>query len=307
MTYEDRMLVRLADPASRAGVFDAAGLEQLLSAAYDTDAMAIEGPFTPVFDEFSVGVALPRLADVEGSWMPSGGVDKVEARFQLSGLGTSDVIRVDALWRGAVVARTAHVTGRINAVNVAWPDMAAIDAEIIAALGNLPADPVVLEQERRQRFVTRLRAAFNQPALLSDARFDDWLRSTGATSVSDLLTNYRGVLHTGAMQVTIDQPAPPPTSPKALPVAAAILVRDQGFVVGQLLMESKLVRQRLDTLGLGRPRDASVKQRESLLVVWVLPATVFNDTDWPGASAGERRAAAGQWLAREGIGLVATA
>jgi hypothetical protein len=47
-------------------------------------------------------------------------------------------------------------------------------------------------------------------------------------------------------------------------------------------------------------------------VVWVVPAAVFDDADWPGGdsgSAAERRAArfqrAGQWLAGEGIGLTA--
>ena len=308
MNYEDKTLVALADPATRAGLFDDTGLEQILSAGYDTDAMAIEGPFKPVFEDVQIGLALPRVAELEGMWMPLGGVDKTEAHFQVTGLGAADTLRVDAFWRGAIVARTAFVTGHIVSVKASWPDGATIDAEIVAALGNLPADRAALEQERRKRFVARIKAAFNQPDILTDDRFDAWLHSTGAKSVSDLITNYSGVLHTGAMQLKIDQPAPPATSPKALPVAAAVLIRDAGFSVAQLLMDSKLIRQRLDALALGKPPDPATKLRQSLLVIWIVPVTVFDDNDWPGGgSRAQRRAAAGTWLAREGIGLAATA
>jgi hypothetical protein len=306
MNYEDKTLVTLADPTTRAGVFDDAGLAQLVSAAYDTDTMSIEGPYAPVFDDFRMGVALPRVADLEGYWMVTGTTEKTEARFQSTGLGVDVAVRVNAFWRGSVVARTAYITGHITAVKADWPDAGMIDADVVKALGALPVDPVALEQERRKRFVARIRTAFNQPAILTDERFDDWLRSTGAVSVSDLITNFRGVLHTGALSVTIDQPAPPATAPKALPVAAALMIRDVGFSVAQLLMDSKLVRDRLDPLALGRPQDASTKLRQPLLVVWIVPSVVFDDNDWPGLTRDQRRANAGAWLAREGIGLVAT-
>lgn len=307
MKYEDATLVRLADPNSRAGVFDDTGLEQILSAAYDVDAMSIEGPFAPVFDDFRVGVALPKLADVEGCWMPAGGVDKVEARFQLSGAGPEDGIQVDAFWRGSVVARTAHVTSRIVSAGTKQLEIGGIDQQIINDLGALPADPAALEQERRKRVIQALQAAFNQPDLFAGDRFDEWLRSTGASSVSELLTELRGVVHTKATTVTMDQPALPATSPKALPIAAAVLIRDKGFSVAQLLVESKRVRQRLEPLALTRPADKSAKQREAMVVIWIVPAAVFDDTDWPGAGPAQRRTQAGAWLAREGIGLVATA
>jgi hypothetical protein len=307
MTYEDKILVALADPNARAGVFDATGLAQLVSAAYDTDSMSIEGPYTPVFDEVKIGMALPRLAEVEGNWGPIGGVAPTEARFQLLGLGPDAAVRVDAFWRGSVVARTAMANGQIVSVSSNWPNVEAIDGEIVAALGALPADPAALETARRQRFIAKIQAAFAQPTILTDDRFDDWLKSTGATSVSDLLTNYRGVLHTGSLQVAISQPALPATAPKALPIAAAVMIRDTGFSVAQLVTDSKTARQRLEPLALGRPGDASLKILNSLLVIWIVPATIFDDNDWPGGATRDlRRAAAGAWLAREGIGLVAT-
>jgi hypothetical protein len=48
-----------------------------------------------------------------------------------------------------------------------------------------------------------------------------------------------------------------------------------------------------------------------VLVTWVVPPDLFDDDDWPGATASmtnaqkrdARRLSAGRWLAREGIGL----
>ena len=307
MTYEDKILVALADPKARTGLFDDTGLAQVLSAAYDTGAMSIEGPFSPVFDEVKIGLALPRLAEVEGNWLPMGGTVQTEAHFQLVGLGADSAVRVDAFWRGSVVARTAMANGVISNVATSWPNLQTIDAEIVAALGALPADPAALEAERRKRFIAKIQAAFAQPAILTDDRFGAWLASTGAASVGDLLTNYRGVLQTGTLQLTITQPALPATSPKALPIAAAVMIRDAGFSVAQLLTDSKTARQRLEGMAVGRPADPTLKPLHSLLVIWIVPATVFDDNDWPGGGTRDlRRAAAGAWLAREGIGLVAT-
>ena len=307
MNYADGTLVRLADPASRAAVFDDTGLEQILSAAYDIDSMSIEAPFAPVFEDFRIGVALPNLADVEGSWMPMGGVEKTEARFQLSGLGSNEVLQVDALWRGSVVARTSHVASHIVSVTTKQPDLRNVDERIIADLGALPNDSAVLEQERRKRVIETLQTVFDQPDLFTGDRFDEWLRSTGAASVSELLITLRGVVHTTALQVKMDEPPPPVTSPKALAIAAAVLIRDKGFSISQLLVESKRVRERLTPLAFGRKEEANTKQRVSIIVIWIVPQTVFDDTDWPGGNPAQRRAQAGAWLAKEGIGLMATA
>jgi hypothetical protein len=307
MNYEDAILVKLADPASRAGIFDEIGLEQILSAAYDIDSMSIEAPFSPVFDDFRIGVALPSLADVEGSWMPIGGVEKTEARFQLSGLAPNEIIHVDALWRGSVVARAAHITSHVVSVTTKQPDLSKIDERIVADLGTLPNDPALLEQERRKRVIETLQTAFNQPDLFAGDRFDNWLRTTGASSVSELLITLRGVVHTTALQVQMDEPPPPVTAPKPLAIAAAILIRDKGFSIGQLLVESKRVKERLAPLAFGRKEEPNTKQRASIIVIWVVPQTVFDDTDWPGANSAQRRSQAGSWLAKEGIGLMATA
>jgi hypothetical protein len=314
MNYVDATLIRLAEPATRLAVFDDAALEQLLTAAYDTDLTPVEGPFQPVFDELRLGLAVSRFGVIEGTWSPVGGIERMEARFQTFGLGQEDVIRVDALWRGSIIARTAPATSRIIEVETAWPSLGAIDAEIVAVLGALPAQAQALEQERRARLIARIRASLDQPAAFTDAIFDDWTKSVGATSVSDLLTRFQGTVFGGGAKLTFSPPDPTPPSPVALPVAAAMMIRDAGFSIAQLLMESKMARERLDRMGLERTVNSSFRLRQPLLIVWVAPISIFDDADWPGGAQGmnddqlraARRAQAGAWLAREGIGLVAT-
>ena len=314
MNYVDKTLISLADPTTRLGIFDDMALEQLVSAAYDTNIMNIQGPFQPLFDDFRLGVSIPNLGIVEGAWSTVGGAEKVEVKLNVTGIADGIIARIDAVWSGSIVARTVPTTGLITQVETEWPSPGALDEEIKEALGALPADPQVLEQERRARLITRIKNAHNQPATFTAESFDAWLNQVGATSVGDLLARRQGTVQSGVLKVTFSPPTPVPPSPKPLPLAAALLIRDNGFSVAQLLRESKIVRERLEMVGIERPRDNSLPIRQALIVIWVFPVTVFDDTDWPGGNPGmsaddlriARRLAAGQWLAREGIGVVAT-
>lgn len=314
MNYEDRILISLADQSSRVGLFDALALEQLVASGYDAEAMSVEGPYQPIFDELDIGFSIPIEATVEGTWCPVGGVEQVEARFHLSGIGDREVVQVDAFWRGSIVARTVSAFGRVTEVRNSWTQLSSIDAEIEAELGSLPTTTATLEQERRSRLLTRVKANLDQPDLFTDQSLDQWLDNVGATSVSNLLTEFQGTVNHGGVQVTFSPPDTAPASPQRLPLAAALLIRNQGFSLTQLLRESKILRQQLDSLGLEKSPDLNLKLRQPLLVVWIIPVSVFDDPDWPGGSEDmetaalrdARRTVAGQWLAREGIGLVAT-
>jgi hypothetical protein len=111
--------------------------------------------------------------------------------------------------------------------------------------------------------------------------------------------------------VTFDAPAPVSQAALPLPVAVALIVRAEP-AVAELLREVGIIRERLGSLGVERPPDDRLRPRRPLVIGLIVPETVFDDADWPGATAGmtvaeqraARRAAAGRWLAREGIGLV---
>jgi hypothetical protein len=311
VNYEDVTIIRLSDESSRREVFGDTALEQIVATAYDTQSMSIEGPFQPIFDELQLGFAVPRIGVMEGGWYAAGGGgQKVEARFQVSGHGNNDMIRVDALWRGAIIARTVPGTAEVTEVETTWPELSSIDADIEAALGSLPTDSERLERERRLHFLTRMRATLDQPDAMTEETLDRWLDQARVDSVDTLLKERQS----GVMRILFSPHEMTPPSPMRLPISAAVLIRDAGFSLAQLLMESKIVREQLESLGLEKPVNPPLKIRHPLVVVWILPEAIFEDDDWPGGEPGmdpaalrrARRAAAGRWLAREGIGLIAT-
>lgn len=309
MDFVDGVLVRLADPATRESLFDAVSTAHLVEAAYDTDAMPVEPPYGLVFDDLRLGYAAPPSTTVDGEWMGVGGSDRTEVRLRLHGLAPP--MRVDALWRGALVVRTTLARDRIEHVELTQPGFD-VDPEIEADLGELPTDPVQLETERRTRVLARLRAGLDQPDAFTDDHLDRLLVGVGAGSVGDLVTRFAGQVAPSAVQIRYTPPSAVPPTPRPLPFAAALLVRDQGFSLADTLVQSRLVRARAEELGLLAPAEPAVRQRHPVVVVWMVPAEVFDDEAWPGGNGGneaEQRAArfarAGQWLAREGIGLVA--
>ena len=306
MNFVDKVLVRLADPATRGSLFDGAALEQFAAAAYDTSQMTVEGPFNAVFDEVRLGVAIPRTGSAEGQWGGLGSSERSGANFNFTGFGGAPFV-IDATWRGYIVARVSAPTGRISSVRTDWPDASAIDRDIVAALGALPADPGALGIERRTRLMARLRDAVADDDVVTDAVVDRLLASVGASSINDFFEHHSRTSGIGPVQITISPGPDVPPSPKPLPVSAAILVRDGAAGLAQLLADSKLVREQMESAGMGRPADPALRMLQSVLVVWVLPQSAFNDDDLPGANAAARRTAAGAWLAREGIGLATVA
>ncbi|GAB3142911.1 hypothetical protein GCM10027290_18360 [Micromonospora sonneratiae] len=311
MDFVDSVLVRLADPAARTALFTEASLGHLVEAAFDTEAMPVSTPYSPVFDELRLGFAEPPSAVVEGELLGAGGLERTELRLRLHGLGHTAALRAEAIWRGALVVRTAPMVDRIEMVEVALPSLD-VDQQIVAELGSLPTDPQVLEAERRSRVLARMRSGLDQPAGFTENHLDRVLAGVGARSVSDLTVRLRGQAQAGTVQVRFTEPGDVQPSARPLPFAAAILVRDQGFSLAGLLAESRLIRARAQDLGLELPAEAAVRRRARVVVVWMVPEAVFDDDAWPGGTAGtaeqqraQRFARAGEWLGREGIGLVA--
>ncbi len=312
LDFIDRITVQLGDATSRAAVFDDVALEQIVSTMYDADALAIEGPYVPIFEEVEVGLALPHLATIDGGWSALGGTDRSEAQLHIAGLDSGNTLRVDALWRGSITARAVPLGDPITAVGFSWASVSGVDDDIVADLGALPDDPDALEAERRQRLMASLAATMDQPDALTETAFDQFLTSIGAGSAGEALARYNAGSATGGVQVTFAPPLGAPPAPVSLPVVVALLVRDQPLAVADLLAESRRVRERLDRMWVARPPEATLPTRLPVAVTWVVPSTVFDDADWPGAEGvadpadarALRRTAAGSWLADAGIGLV---
>jgi hypothetical protein len=196
-----------------------------------------------------------------------------------------------------------------------WRNLLVIDADIINDLGALPDDPALLETERRQRLLATLQETMAQPEALTDSVLDRWLQSNRASSVSHLLTNVAQNLYPNSLRVAITEEPPGPTSPLYLPVSAAIFIRPANFSLSELLRETKTLLSLTRKAGLDPARDARLPVRHSVIAIWIVPLSTFDDDDWTGADntmnaeqrRTARRLAAGEWLAAEGIGLVAIA
>ncbi|HKE86163.1 MAG TPA: hypothetical protein VKB50_20525 [Vicinamibacterales bacterium] len=313
MDFIDKTLIKLAAPEARGALFDDTALAQLLAATYDLEGTPIEGPFQPVFDEIRLGLALSSIGEIDGAWNVMGTPERTEAKFYLSGVKDTVPLRVDGYWRGHIQARAAAATARVTDARIAWPEFLSIDAEITSQLGSLPSDPAVLEEERSKRLLERIRAHVDQPAAFTEATLRTWIIHQRAGSVGELLGRGQAGLRVGTIQIGFSPAESGEPTSKSLPLAGLFLIRDAGFSVAQLLMESRLARVGLKPMGLERSPQPPLKSRESLIVIWMVPETVFDDPDWPGGNPGmtpaalrtARRNEAGQWLAREGIGLVA--
>lgn len=310
MQFVDATLVRLADPTTRATLFDQDSLRALLEAGYETDQLAVNGPFNPLFDEFRLGFYAPRVGSFEGTWQGSGGADRREASFRVTGLGDDAPVRVDAIWRGSIVARAQPTTSTIAGLDIDRVSFDDIDAQVAAA-GPVPSNPAALEQARRAVLVARLKAGADDPAAVTPEFVDAWLASSGLGSAAAIVAA-GSTAAASSVAITFSPPVGPPPGPVPLPVSIALLVRDAGESIAQLLAETKAVRDVVEPLGLERRTDSALTRRARVIVGWVVPAATFDDPDWPTPAGGgapriRRRAAASAWLAKEGIGLVVMA
>lgn len=311
MNFVDTTLIKLTDPATRGVVFDQDTLAQMAAAAYDAAALSIAGPYAAVFDEIGFGLSIAPLGSVEGTLRNEAGMPTANVQLQVGGMGPFLPARVDALWHGSIVAQTVPVDSRITGVGAQFAT-ADIDAGIVKSAGSLPTDPAALEAARRAAVMAGLKAAMKQPDLLTDDAFDAWLAQLGVASVGELVVDQRGGALPGVVQVRMSAPpAAGRATPRSLPVVVAILIRDAGFSVAELLMESKMLREQLVARGVDIVRNPSLPARHPFLVLWAVPASSFDDAGWPGTGASaaalrqSRRQQASTWLGAEGIAIAA--
>jgi hypothetical protein len=184
-----------------------------------------------------------------------------------------------------------------------------VDAAVVAARGGLPTDPAELEAARRDQLRAILASAAGLPVLTDDQQLRRWLELVGADSVGAWLSGASTERSPQYVRVAFDRGADSAT-PRRLPVTVAVLARDAPTSLAGLLADSARLRRRLDDAGSAPPADPALRQRFPVVVAWVMPANVFDDTDWPGGDTGSaherrlaRRAAAAGWLAERGIAI----
>ncbi|HEX6682719.1 MAG TPA: hypothetical protein VF062_07990, partial [Candidatus Limnocylindrales bacterium] len=179
MDFEDATLLQLANAPTRRGVFDDLALEHLLDAAYITSDLGVEGPFDATFDEIRFGSFAPTKVRIDGGWSGLGGTDRTETQLDAAFGYFGPVPRVDAVWRGNLIARAAVALSTVQAVSPVWPDLNSLDDDIAA----LPADPAALELARREALRARLRVNAAAPDAVDDNLIDKLLRQARVTTV----------------------------------------------------------------------------------------------------------------------------
>ena len=127
MQVRDRSLLRLADEATRAAQFDQLALAQIVAGAYDVAGAAIDGPYTPVFDEFRLGVVEGSAQRGHGTLLdPAGATTRFD--LHLEDPRRDALVECDALWRGSIVARASPSSSTIEDVSVRWPRTPELEA-----------------------------------------------------------------------------------------------------------------------------------------------------------------------------------
>lgn len=294
-------ILKCATAAGRAGLLDQVCLAQIVQAAFDVVAFPVQGPYALIVDTLDLGLEVARPALVHGSYTATPGAMPADLRLRIDGFSPAQPLRVDALWRGALIARQMWQDDSIIAAGGGFTPQN-IDRAIIADLGALPASPAALEAERRRRLLVRLRLNAMVPNAIDDAALGQMFATAGVADAASLLAA-RGNAELGAFRISFSAAAAAPPVPVSLPVTVAVLARDAPLQLSALLAESRSIRAALADDPSVQPAAAAIRRRTPILVLWTIPATLLDDPDWPGADRPARRVAAADLLAGQGIAL----
>jgi len=309
MNYTSRILVQFADPAAREALISEVSLQRIAETAYDADTLALEGPFTPVFDRVELSVVLEGPTQIDGGWAKPGTTERTDLRLSVLGMD-GEVLTAEAVWEGAIIARSVDATAQIVAVETPRVDFGGVDEAIIADLGALPAAPDAREAARRAEILARLRAPLDAPDVVTESDLPKLFRSLGATDAEGLLD----ALANGAVlpiRMAFSDSTDGPPVPRRLPITAAVFIYDDPFQLGDALRNTRRVLAQLRARGATPAPDPALPSRNALLALWLVPESVLDDDDWPGGDDGNAAArrtaradAAQVWLGPLGIVLI---
>jgi hypothetical protein len=297
----DGILIRLFEPATRAAILDDGALTSLIAAGFDSTLDPLVGPHALIVDSAEFGVELDAPTTVHGRYESSVNAPPADIRLQARLPRYGEALRVDALWRGALVARRIPMD---SVIEQAAPQFVKFDIdEALLAAGPLPADPVALEAARRAELLARLKATARFPEQIDARTLASMLSAAGFETVAALL-DAGGSAALGGVRLRFSAPAPGAVpTPVQLPVTIAVFIREDIESLSAFLALARAARRLLADDAAVQPAPAPLPRRCQIAALLVLPAAALAQPGWPGANAAERRAVATKLLAQECIGL----
>ncbi|MCW9032410.1 MAG: hypothetical protein OQK58_13035 [Gammaproteobacteria bacterium] len=311
MDFVDKVFIKLSDDSERSAVLNESALKNILSTAYDVDRLPVSGPYAAVYEEFVFGYADLAVSHGEGKLSNYNNNEYTDIAFKLSDVSVNDNVYSDVLWRGSVIAHSAPVDAFIEQVKFGWKNLSRIDANIISSLGSLPADTTTLEAHRKSHLISLLKENTDNPAIITDLFVDDFLQQHEVNSVTRLLEKSSETIPASVSVKYSDKPSLPATS-QIYPVSVLFLICEDGFSIRDKLVKTKLLLKRMDVTGIERAEEKNLYPKKSLIVVWLVNESIFDDKDWPGGSSGmnatelrqARKEHAVKWLEKEGVSLI---
>lgn len=302
MDFADNVLLRLASTPTRNALLSQAVLGTMVDTAFDTSTANVAGPYALDVEQLDLGVEIPRTATLEGTYEQAPGTLPGMLRLRVGNLQLGETLRVDSLWRGQLIARIITSDNRITAVSGGFA-LLDLDRAIEAALGALPVG-VALETERRKELLKRLKAGALLPDVIDDAALNHMLAAAGVSSLADLVAQ-QGVANLGALRIrfTSAPEVEPPPVPVRLPVTVAVLVHNTLDGLSTLFAKGRAIAAALAMDPAAQPAAAQLTRRVPILQCWFVPGTLFDNADWPGATAAARASALTQLLSGQGIAL----
>ncbi len=311
MQAADQTLLQLADPDARPSLLTSDALLAIAQVCYDIDPAVVVGATTAVYDSVDLAVSVTPEVVASARWGRATDPIPAESSASLTGL-VPPTPGADAVWSGSVVVRMIGGSGTITAADVALPDL---DGAIAAAVAALPPNSTPAQILTAQRQAARTTLA--NPALTDtelDAVIAGVLGRSPNTSPPELGLAVGG---RNPIDVTLTFSAIPKatqdTPPVVLPVVVAFLVADADVSPRALLQQTEPARRAAARYSVpAAPKSGPPRTRPSC-VCWLIPATAFDDTGWPGASGGSaaqqrqaRLTAARAWLSAQGIAVIPT-
>lgn len=291
MQFAEKALIALSGESTRGAVFGQAGLKNIVKAGYTLHEAALQGAASPRFAGFTLGGLDPEETEDPADLPPP-------------------ALRIDALWRGSIRIAASFPKAEITGLSEGRLSLDGLDASVAAANGGVLPTGAGLEAGRRAELVRRLAVLARHPRSATPEVIEAWLATAGAATVADLL-EAEGTVPLSGLRIEISPPLGGGIfSQMDFPVAVAVLIRDPadpGMRLTEIVAATRRLEARLRKAGFEPKQHSEAGGQGKAVTALVVPEAWFDDTDWPGGTRAARITAAGAWMAREGIALVAAA